>query len=251
MIENQDATLSDLTHALVDRFAPERILLFGSRARGDHHPESDYDVMVVLSQSPQGKPAEHSEDVVRRAAQDIRPNVDVFVDTSEQFERRRTDVGTLEFAADHEGRVLYMRTSASEPRHVRETPLGPPESLKEWIARAQSDFTAMTELARSGAPGIRDAIVFHAHQGVEKMLKAVLVARHVPPPRTHDLTQLLPRLPIESRDDPRLDEACRGLHALWPNSRYPREAVPTTEQVDQAVGWARRAREIVSAVIPV
>jgi HEPN domain-containing protein/predicted nucleotidyltransferase len=243
MIENDDAILAELTRAIVERFAPERIVLFGSRARGDHHSESDYDLMVVLDH-PQ-----YSEDVVRRTVQDVQTDVDVFVGSRDQFERRRTDVGTLEYAADHEGRILYARTAAPVRRQVCETPNAPPESLAEWVARAQGDLTAMTELATGGTSGVRDVIVFHAHQGVEKMLKAVLVAGHVPPPRTHDLIKLLSRLPSEIRDGPGLNEACRGLQALWPNSRYPSKPVPTPEQVDQAVEWARRAREIVSLVI--
>lgn len=246
MIEIQDATLAELTRALVERFAPERIILFGSRARGDHHPESDYDLMMVVDdQSP------HSVDLVRRAMQDIRTNVEVFVDTRERFERRRSDVGTLEYVADREGRVLYALTGAPEPRHVREAPNEPPESLEEWIERAQNDLMAMTVLARGGASGLRDVIVFHAHQGVEKMLKAVLVAHHAPPPRTHELPELVSTLPSELRNDPRLAEACRGLQDLWPNSRYPHAPIPTSQQVDQAVGWARRAREIVNTVIAV
>ena len=42
-----DPVLGALARAIVERFAPERIVLFGSRARGDHHTDSDYDVMVV------------------------------------------------------------------------------------------------------------------------------------------------------------------------------------------------------------
>jgi predicted nucleotidyltransferase len=171
-----DPVLDALTRAVVERFSPERILLFGSRARGDHHPDSDYDVMVVLDTSPQ--PA----DAVARAIHDIHTNVDVIVDTCERFQRRRSDVGTLEYVADREGRILYMRAASLDRRFVRETPKVPPESLKEWLARAESDFTAMEELARAGRSSVYDAIVFHAHQGVEKLLKATLVAAGIQPP---------------------------------------------------------------------
>ena len=38
--------------ALLDRvvayFRPARVILFGSRARGDHQPDSDYDLLVVV-----------------------------------------------------------------------------------------------------------------------------------------------------------------------------------------------------------
>src|SRR4051812_36591637 len=178
MIDSQDVVLTELTRELVERFAPERIILFGSRARGDHHPDSDYDVMMVLGES------QHSEDVVRRTVQEIRTDVEIFVGTREKFERRRTDVGTLEYAADQEGRILYTRAAPPEARHVRETPNQASESLPEWIERARADFTAMTTLLQSQMSGIRDVTVLHAHQSVEKILKAVLVARHIQPPRT-------------------------------------------------------------------
>jgi HEPN domain-containing protein/predicted nucleotidyltransferase len=239
----EDTLLAALARAVVERFAPERIVLFGSRARGDHGPDSDYDVMVVLDDG--SGPAEG----VVRAIHDIQTNVDVIVATCDQFERRRIDVGTLEYVADHEGRILYARTSPPRPRQVREPPNGPPESLDAWIARADSDFAAMAALNMVHPSNLHDAIVFHAHQGVEKTLKAALVARHVQPPRTHVLPDLLHRLPAELRDDPSLRDACAGLHALWPASRYPTVPVPTGAQVDQAVAWAERARAIVRLAV--
>jgi HEPN domain-containing protein/predicted nucleotidyltransferase len=243
MIEaTDDPVLDALTRAVVERFSPERILLFGSRARGDHHPDSDYDVMVVLDASPE--PA----DAVARAIHDVHTKVDVIVDTCERFQRRRSDVGTLEYVADREGRILYMRVASPDRRLVRE-PNMPPESLKEWLARAESDLTAMEELARSGRSSVYHAIVFHAHQGIEKLLKAALVAAGTQPPRTHALTDLLPRLPQPLRDDPSLRDACAGLQSLWPSARYPHEPVPTREAVDQAVAWADTARDVLESSI--
>lgn len=243
MIETQDATLTDLTRALVERFAPDRIVLFGSRARGDHRPDSDYDLLIVV-----GGPSAPSEDVVRRALRDVHRNVEVVVDTRERFERRRTDVGTLEYAADREGRILHARGTPPEPRQVRETPGRTPESLQEWIERAKSDITMM-ELALARSDNVRDGVVFHAHQGVEKLLKAVLVSANVPPPRTHDLTELVTRLPANVRDLPGIVEACAGLQGLWPSARYPNRPMPTSEQMQAAVRWARIAKEILSPVL--
>lgn len=243
MSDDQDLVLAALTRDLVERFAPERIVLFGSRARGDHHPSSDYDVMMVLGDSQLDVMA------VRRVVQEIHTNVDIFVSPREAFEHRRTDVGTLEHVADQDGQVLYARPGLPAAPRVRETPSEAGESLQEWIDRARDDFTAMTALAQSTASGIRGAIVFHAHQSVEKMLKTALVAHRVRPPRTHELTDLLSRLPIELRDQSPLGEVCRGLQALWPNARYPHEPMPTSEQVDQAVAWARQARELLNRVI--
>jgi predicted nucleotidyltransferase len=40
-----------LTRALVDAFAPERVILFGSFARGDQNLASDFDVVVIARTS--------------------------------------------------------------------------------------------------------------------------------------------------------------------------------------------------------
>jgi HEPN domain-containing protein/predicted nucleotidyltransferase len=238
--EGDDAILDELTRVIVERFAPERVVLFGSRGRGDHRPESDYDLMIVVDRPPA------PPDVIEHTVRDMLHNVDVLVDSSDKFERRRSDVGTLEYIVDREGRVLYARAGPSERR--RETPKRPSESLKEWIARAENDFAVM-ELARAGAPDATDAVTFHAHQGVEKLLEACLVANQVAPPRTHDLMDLVTGLPNHLRVNRELGEACAGLHRLWRRARYPDEPLPTGDQARQAVDWARRARDILRVAI--
>jgi len=80
-----DPLLVRLTAAIVARIAPERILLFGSRARGDASRSSSFDC-------------------------------------------RRHDVGTLEYAATIEGKVLYQLSPASTARRVHER-AGERESL--------------------------------------------------------------------------------------------------------------------------
>src|SRR3954469_2098083 len=106
MIDDQEVILANLTRELVQRFAPERIVLFGSRARGDHHPDSDYDVIMVLGD------VQYPEMDVRMIVQQLFSNVEIFVGSRDRFDRRRTDVGTLEYAADQDGRILYARSAA-------------------------------------------------------------------------------------------------------------------------------------------
>ncbi len=40
--------IAPLVAAIVERAAPRAIWLFGSRARGDHRPDSDWDLAVVV-----------------------------------------------------------------------------------------------------------------------------------------------------------------------------------------------------------
>jgi predicted nucleotidyltransferase len=43
-----DDVLKHITDTIVEHFHPRRIILFGSRARGEAKPDSDYDVLVEM-----------------------------------------------------------------------------------------------------------------------------------------------------------------------------------------------------------
>jgi len=43
-----DSVLAEVVRRLVNAYRPARIYLFGSVARGDASPDSDYDIMVVV-----------------------------------------------------------------------------------------------------------------------------------------------------------------------------------------------------------
>ena len=241
LIAGQDTVLEQLTRVLVDRFAPERIILFGSRGRGDHRPDSDYDLVIVMERPP--KPGSLVNPVYD-AIREVHSAVDFRIDTPERFVRRCDDVGTIEYVAHREGRVVYERETSSRKDRVREEKRGQPDSLAEWLLRARNDFTAMEALLL-GAPDARDTIAFHAHQASEKLLKAALVACHIAPPRTHMLEQLLRLASSDLRDDPGLRDACTELDLLWSSTRYPDDPIPTPDQVARAVECATRIRAAV------
>jgi len=91
----------------VRRFRPERIILFGSHARGEGGPDSDVDLLVVM---PVDVPKREKQLEVRRVLRGIRVPVDVIVTTPEDFEWRQEIVGTIEYPAVKEGKLLYART---------------------------------------------------------------------------------------------------------------------------------------------
>jgi len=47
-----DPVLSEIVRRLSEVYHPLRIYLFGSAARGDAGPDSDYDLMVILPMKP-------------------------------------------------------------------------------------------------------------------------------------------------------------------------------------------------------
>jgi len=48
-IKAENSLLKEYVSRIVSRYPSSAVLLFGSRARGDHLPYSDYDLAVVLS----------------------------------------------------------------------------------------------------------------------------------------------------------------------------------------------------------
>jgi len=70
-----------------------------------------------------------------------------------------------------------------------------PGSPADWLRYARSDL----ELARVVRPDevLFEGLCFHAQQAAEKALKAVLIAKGVPPPKTHNIRTLLDLLPQE------------------------------------------------------
>jgi predicted nucleotidyltransferase len=101
-----DQTLSAIVKRLVQRFDPDQIILFGSRARGAPRKDSDIDLLVVLPVTG-SKRAKQVE--MRVALHDIRVPKDIIVATPEQVARQRDIVGTIIHPALREGRVLYAR----------------------------------------------------------------------------------------------------------------------------------------------
>jgi predicted nucleotidyltransferase len=44
----KDPRLAEVVQRLIEAYAPERIYLFGSVARGEAGPDSDYDLLIVV-----------------------------------------------------------------------------------------------------------------------------------------------------------------------------------------------------------
>jgi HEPN domain-containing protein/predicted nucleotidyltransferase len=240
-----DPVLAQIVERAVASFAPERIILFGSRARGDHHDESDYDVMFVVD--PRGADRPAVEGRVREGLGDLCSMMDIIITFVADFAWRRTDVGTLQYMAEQEGRVLYLRPGFDSPARVRETPSDEPRSLAEWVARAQRDFKAFDALMRTGEP-LEDSICLHAHQAAEKTLKAVLVRTQISPPHRHLLKDLLARCPESLQRLGGVADACATLDGVFPKTRYPDDPIPTEAEVEAAVKAARLVREAARVV---
>jgi predicted nucleotidyltransferase len=99
-------TLREATRRLVNGFSPQRIILFGSQARGTADARSDVDLLVVLPVHGRRRRLIVEMD---RALNGLGIARDIVVLTPREFERDRSIPGTVARPAATEGRVLYER----------------------------------------------------------------------------------------------------------------------------------------------
>ena len=100
-----DPKLAEIVRRLVEAFQPERIYLFGSYARGEVHPDSDYDLMVVV---PDDAPPERTRSrLAYKVLRGTGAAADVLVTTSSRFNRRVHLPVSLAGTIAREGRLVY------------------------------------------------------------------------------------------------------------------------------------------------
>jgi predicted nucleotidyltransferase len=101
----QDPVLGEIVRRLVDDCQPERIYLFGSRARGNAGADSDYDIMVVVAQSDE--PAYRRAQRAHSLIWDLGAAADILVWTREAWGSRVHLRASLPATIAREGRLLY------------------------------------------------------------------------------------------------------------------------------------------------
>jgi len=96
-------TLKEIIRRIVEVARPEKIILFGSAARGEMGPNSDVDLLVVKSGAHRRKLA---GDIYMRLI-GVGQAVDVVVITPEDIERYRSSPALVIEPALREGKVVY------------------------------------------------------------------------------------------------------------------------------------------------
>jgi len=104
--------VEELVRRIVEMADPLQILVFGSRARGDHRPDSDLDLAVILD-APE-------EQVLRilpyTVVRGIDMTVDMVVVSKDKYDIHRPWLNSVFNYIDREGIVLYDREHPERAR---------------------------------------------------------------------------------------------------------------------------------------
>jgi HEPN domain-containing protein len=115
----------------------------------------------------------------------------------------------------------------------------------EWIRRSRSNL-AKARADRNLPEVLYEDLCFDAEQAAEKSVKALLVFRKVPFPKTHDIVGLLTLLQKNGMDVPDEIRAAGILTEYAIDSRYPGLTEEVTEEdythalslAERVVQWA-------------
>lgn len=98
--------IRQMTNRIAKRFNPEKIVLFGSYARGAAGPNSDADLLVVMSVHGNRR---KQATAIDKALMGIDMPADIIVASPSDAQKARSRIGSVMYEALREGQVLYER----------------------------------------------------------------------------------------------------------------------------------------------
>jgi uncharacterized protein len=101
------SVVDEITRRIVATVQPQRILLFGSVARGQSTADSDLDMLVIV-RGPAHRRAIAQE--IYKNLRGILTPVDIVVATEQDIQQHGQAIGSILRPALREGRVIYERS---------------------------------------------------------------------------------------------------------------------------------------------
>src|SRR5436189_177424 len=98
-----ETLIARMVKRIVKKFHPQQVILFGSQARGDAGPDSDVDLLVVMDF--EGSARDMAVEI-HVALHNFFIPLDIIVTRPEDFAWRKNVIGTIEWPAAQEGKVL-------------------------------------------------------------------------------------------------------------------------------------------------
>ncbi len=239
----EQAVIDGIVERVVEIAQPQKVILFGSAARGDTGPHSDVDLLVI-------KDGENYRDLTHRIYSGLSgcgAPVDIIVASTATIERYKDSHALVYKPALREGKVMYE--SQSEYNPDEQPPELPPANLapgrypaddpREWMRLASINLARST----TRTPNVEafEIMCYEAQQAAELAIKARLIALDVDFPYVHDIDELLECLETAGDAIPDEVRAATILTEYAVETRYPRCGGPVTEEEHAAAVQAAAA----------
>ena len=218
----EQAVIDGIVERVVKVAQPQKVILFGSAARGDMDRHSDLDFLVIIRDD---EDLNEVEDRIYTGLRGKEVPVDVIVASTSTIARYKNSHALVYKPALREGKVMYESPNQETPPDPDDLPpeVYPPgryasDDPREWLGHAKSKLI----LAKRWEPGdYFEDVCFLAQQAAEKAIKARLIALDVEFSYTHNIARLLGE--VESAGDAIPDEvrAAEGLTRYSQTARYP------------------------------
>ena len=176
------------------------VILFGSRARGDHRPDSDVDILIVCQDSTIAAES-RARAAIRKYFQQNPPRlgVDIVTFTDEKFSQSRRAPNHVAGQAVRDGVVMSGERLDYGSDYEDEYPASWPD-VKMRLQAAHRNLRAFN-LNFQELPEDQETWGFHAQQAVENSLKAWVSASGLEYRRIHEMEEPAEKLfadPVES-----------------------------------------------------
>ena len=220
-----DQTALEVARAVQSEMAPDTVILFGSRARGDHRPNSDVDLLIVCESNPAS-----AIGLARRiASEHFRGNppwlrVDVVAMGRQRFNYCRRAKNHVAAQAMRDG--VLMSDENLDLSGVHDD--GYPQSWPDVKERLQATYRHLGAFGREiGHPdGEQEIYGFHAQQAVENAIKAWLSAADLEYRSVYDLREVANQILADPAEANTLAAAQLRLlidYTSFPNPNRPGE----------------------------
>jgi uncharacterized protein len=101
-----DKTLEKIIEKILEVISPDKIILFGSRAKNTENENSDYDLLIIKSG------IENKRETIKKLYRNMLgtgASVDILLEKPEIVEKYKDSIGFIYKFALTEGRVVYAR----------------------------------------------------------------------------------------------------------------------------------------------
>ena len=178
-----------VARAVYDAVRPESVILFGSRARGDHRPDSDIDLLVISGETQSTNARIKAREAATEAARRIYGDyfgADLVWMSRDTYIRCRNGINHLAAQAARDGVDMNGEKEECEPNPY--TPFDWAD-VRQRVINADRNLGDMETLI--AGEGSQEAIGFHAQQALENILKGWISAFGAEYGNTHELSGLL------------------------------------------------------------